>query len=327
MQNTTTQPLTLIFQGTVITRDLILNENKKIVKKIQNMKTEDIILNDEIVSKSEAIKNYQNINKKDLYDQICNEISIPGSYKILWSKKTLDAKAEKYYYQQHKQKLLDAKEINIDAFSFGTLNCFAFLAAISRDQQNGQAILNKIKKIKAVAPLLGEGAQYLSKGSNVLLKIGKFFRVHEWFDKNPSVRGYINEINENATFNNKNIQFHIAKKDWIVNTPKKKLTEIKNIIENKNNTVETYNYDDEGHWSLLAKPSKELTRNETPPIKLISMENINTNAPQQVNNNSSGNLCGIITEWCKNINGATPTNKSFLNNNRSNSTTNQGYRR
>jgi len=92
-----------------------------------------------------------------------------------------------------KKKLLEAGEINIPfAHSFGGLKAWAYLAAIARDEANGQSILNKIKNINLFHPLPSSEAKNIKEyfGNWFIGSLELMFKFH----KRPSIIDYIEDI-------------------------------------------------------------------------------------------------------------------------------------
>ena len=120
------------------------------------------------------------------------------------------------YTNKNKQKLLDAKTIEIQGKSFGGLNTFAFLAAISKDKGDGQKILDKITNIYLIDPLPNTGQSRIGKWKAAGLWIAKAFTCN--WGKSPSVRKYLETIKKNGcTLPNATVHHYQADNDKIIN--------------------------------------------------------------------------------------------------------------
>jgi len=142
-------------------------------------------------------------------------ILIPGNLDIRHNKRHLSRKANELY-QQNKHKLLDAEKIEIQGCSFGGLNTFVFLAAISRDNVDGQKILDKITNIHLIDPLPNIGQSRIGKCSAACLWIVKVVTCN--WGKSPSIRKYIETIEKNdCKLNNATVHYYQADNDKMIN--------------------------------------------------------------------------------------------------------------
>jgi|GEM_PF-6724034 len=147
-----------------------------------------------------------------------NTIVVPGTMDIRLSKNALQRKAHDIYLK-NKDKLINAKTIEIQGASFGGLNAFAFLAAISSDTKDGQNILNKITNIDLINPLPNIGQSRIGKLPAAGLWIAKAF-TGNW-GRTPSIKKYIQTIAQNrCRLENADVMHYYANNDSIINHTK-----------------------------------------------------------------------------------------------------------
>ena len=118
--------------------------------------------------------------------------SVNTNWDVLKGKKALDDVVDEWY-KNNKQALLNSTKIHIEAHSFGGLKACAFLAAIARDKEDGQSILDKIETIHLHSPLPSAEAKSI-KNSFFYCAMGCINFVRFWDASTPSIIGYFEEL-------------------------------------------------------------------------------------------------------------------------------------
>jgi hypothetical protein len=208
----------------------LITEGEKMLENYKDAKAE--IRSEEDVKKIEIeieineIERRLNEDKQKLEEELAialfnNAIVVPGNCDILDNEHDLSGKADALY-QRNKAKLLDAKTIEIVGRSFGGLNTFAFLVAISRDTTCGQEILNKITNIRLIDPLPNIGQSRIGTVQATALWTAKAFAwAYNSFSLNyafsPSIRKYLATIAQNGcTLPNAHVDLYQANNDTVV---------------------------------------------------------------------------------------------------------------
>ncbi len=163
------------------------------------------------------------------------------------SKEELDEMVDRQL-ELMKERLLsdEVKSITIEGFSLGGMHAMAFVAALARLPKDERGkITKKIQSLQLNSPLIHTGPSIVK---DIMAKILAFFmRLFNIFSTNPSVRRYVNEIEEkNGEGIIPQIQLCYSKDDPLLNFDDKTTGKLKERLGTIS-TVQTHDTKDSQH--------------------------------------------------------------------------------